>query len=426
MKFVYAVKEFFNSNLPDSYIDKIKTLFEVKTKCYENAIAFSNRKPNLYMRFAYTGKFDATNTNTSALDTIKEEIEKTDLLNKVVFSVADRPFLQAAYKRANASVQREIELARVITLPKIQNVDQSFLAVVPATEYVKLLRDEHGYIIRPIFYENIRDYDAKSQINANISATIENNEGDRFVIRNNGITILAENIVRAGDAFTLINYQIINGCQTSHVIHQSDDKKLSNVFIPIKLIHSRDESIISSTIISSNSQNDVRPEQFWSLMPGQKEIEDFFSIQKSEKALHYERRAFQFAGDESVERVRIVTPQNLARQFAAIFLNEPHTAGRYYREIQKWVDEGRIFHKDHKPHSYYAAGYLAYRLEWLFRNDARIDKKWKVFRYHLLNGFRLLVCGDKLPAVNSAKIEGQAISVADKAIETEAAVGLFQ
>src|ERR1051326_9277693 len=39
-----------------------------------------------------------------------------------------------------------------------------------------------------------------------------------FPLRNNGVTIVARKLQRVGPQFTLEDFEIVNGCQTSHVI----------------------------------------------------------------------------------------------------------------------------------------------------------------------------------------------------------------
>ncbi|WP_446719262.1 AIPR family protein, partial [Herbaspirillum sp. C7C2] len=42
-----------------------------------------------------------------------------------------------------------------------------------------------------------------------------------FCVLNNRVTIVATSLTPAGNHFTLRDYQIVNGCQTSNVLHGS-------------------------------------------------------------------------------------------------------------------------------------------------------------------------------------------------------------
>ena len=49
-----------------------------------------------------------------------------------------------------------------------------------------------------------------------------------------------------------------------------------------------------------------------------------------------------------------------------------------------------IFSSDHEVHSYYTAAYIAYRLEFMFRNR-RMGTEWKPFRFQIVMAARLIL-----------------------------------
>ena len=73
-----------------------------------------------------------------------------------------------------------------------------------------------------------------------------NKEYDFFSVLNNGVTIVAESISSSGNKFTINNYQIVNGCQTSHVLFNNKYLDgMDNTNIPLKLIGTNDENVKS-------------------------------------------------------------------------------------------------------------------------------------------------------------------------------------
>lgn len=61
---------------------------------------------------------------------------------------------------------------------------------------------------------------------------------------NNGITIVADSINITGDKATITNYQIVNGCQTSHVIFDNEDVEgIDDLMLPIRLIATINEDL---------------------------------------------------------------------------------------------------------------------------------------------------------------------------------------
>ena len=53
---------------------------------------------------------------------------------------------------------------------------------------------------------------------------------------NNGITIIARSLKVSGDRFSIENYSIVNGCQTSHVLYEQRREIDESVMVPVRLI----------------------------------------------------------------------------------------------------------------------------------------------------------------------------------------------
>src|SRR5690606_15207589 len=126
-------------------------------------------------------------------------------------------------------------------------------------ELVKITSDDDGELIKTIFYDNVRDFQGYNKVNTGIRNTIvEKKENDKFVILNNGITIVAKSLNKVGSAFKLSEFQIVNGCQTSHVLHHLKDSITPNVYIPLKLIVTDHDDTINDIIRATNSQTEVK------------------------------------------------------------------------------------------------------------------------------------------------------------------------
>lgn len=64
---------------------------------------------------------------------------------------------------------------------------------------------------------------------------------------NNGVTIIAKFIKPiSGSTFIVKDYQIVNGCQTSNVIHKykSFIGDLSQFYVPVKIIYTNDGAVM--------------------------------------------------------------------------------------------------------------------------------------------------------------------------------------
>lgn len=91
----------------------------------------------------------------------------------------------------------------MVNLPRIDNVTASYLGFLPGREFLKLITDDNGEIIKSVFIDNVRDFQGENPVNKDIAKTISENDLDQFVLRNNGITIVAKNILVTATQFTL-------------------------------------------------------------------------------------------------------------------------------------------------------------------------------------------------------------------------------
>ena len=123
-------------------------------------------------------------------------------------------------------------------------------------------------------------------------------------------------------------------------------------------------------------------------------------------------QGLQAAGSlEGIEKTRIVTPGNLIRAYAAMFLGEPHRTTRNYAALLEGVGKD-IFAPDQRLEPYYVAAFALYRLEYFFRNQS-LDAKYKPARFHILLASRLLADPSNLPRPNSHDMQRYCDKIAE-------------
>ena len=148
-----------------------------------------------------------------------------------------------------------------------------------------------GYILADIYRKyhqrllelNVRSFlSARGKVNRGIRDTIQN-DPNRFVAYNNGITVTATDIktINDGEAKRIVhakNFQIVNGGQTTVSLynqlissHDNNEELLRKITVPIKILDlSRMASIDEEVkLISefSNTQNTVRKSDFYANGP---------------------------------------------------------------------------------------------------------------------------------------------------------------
>jgi AIPR protein len=334
--------------------------------------------------------------------------------------------IQKLYRDAESSVEASFEFPDTIVLPDIQGVEEAHVGVVSAREYLRLITDPAGNIRRSLFYDNVRDFQDYNEVNRGIRETIQDpTKRPQFVVLNNGVTIVARELLKTRNTFTLRDYQIVNGCQTSHVLFDERDSVGDQLFLSLKVIVTRDEKVASSITAATNKQTEVSDEDLQALETLQKELEDYFAAHPLDKKLYYERRSKQYANAGSqVEKTRIIGRSQLVKAYAAMFLDEPWRAGRYYKQLQK-LRSDEIFAPTDLPFAYYVSAAALYRLDYFFRNQY-IDNRYKPARYQLLMAVRHSLAGAEQPPQTKRHLERYCDELAAKLWDLTEGPAAFQ
>jgi hypothetical protein len=362
--------EFFEEppGLPMS--DKLQDLHAIMSWTYANSIKFRRQKPSLHLAYVTTGQWKEDAYLTAKVEKRIERLRGTGLFGSIEFVPFGADELHASYQRSKNSVIAEFTFANKVLLPDIEGVSESYLGVLPVSEFLTLITDHAGNMRKSLFYDNIRDFQDYNAVNGEIRTTLQDEHAQgRFAVLNNGVTVVGRALQTTGNKFVLTDYQIVNGCQTSHVLFDERDMLQPDVQIPLKVIATSDEDIISSIITATNRQTQVTTEDLYALSSFLKRLEALFESYPDKKKLFYERRSKQYSAMAGIEKVRIISKPQQIRSFAAMFLDDPHRASRYYSDLRAQVGN-KIFHEDHKLEPYYGAAYAFYKLEYLFRNGS--------------------------------------------------------
>ena len=99
--------------------------------------------------------------------------------------------------------------------------ENSYVALVALEDYCGFLREENGALRRYIFDGNVRDFPGDVEVNKAIADSLNDACAPQFWWLNNGVTILASGVSTVGKRLYLDDPQIVNGLQTSVVIHET-------------------------------------------------------------------------------------------------------------------------------------------------------------------------------------------------------------
>lgn len=383
--------------------EAVSKLRKIKNLIYKQAKYFKHRNPNIHLFYVTTGQEPENDINfNKRIKKIKDQFEKNGNINECQIYLIGSREIQKLKRQLDHSISKEISFGKRIALPQTPGIDEAYLGVIPATDYIHLLTGQGNNFLTSIFYDNVRDWQGSNTVNSGIANTIQReNSRSRFVFMNNGITVIARKIRVTGEKINLEDYQIVNGCQTSNVLWNNRSSLNESVLIPLRIVATTDEEIVRDIIKATNSQTEVTPSQLLAATDFQKQLEQFFQNQQP-VALFYERRSRQFT-NSTIDRSKIVTPISLMKAFASIVLNEPHKTTRDFQSVLAAAGK-TLFGSTHKLEPYYMAAVVQYWCDYFLRKGL-IDKKLTVARFQIMLAFRLLNQSSDPPSIEANKIK---------------------
>jgi hypothetical protein len=399
-QFSFGVTDFLSERprLPQN--DRVKHCAGISKRIYEKSRLFIKGNPQCFLYYMTTGKWVGDQNLTARRDAARRDVDGLGLFRNVSFDCLGADEIQRLYRESQNAIATEIVFAKRVVVPEMAGVEEAYLGVLPGTEFLKLVETQTGEMLSSLFYDNVRHWQEWNPVNTEMKGTLDA-EGTRrlFPLLNNGVTIVAKRVNPTGDKFLIEDYQIVNGCQTSYVLHECRAELDESVFVPVRLIATTNEEVRNAVIKATNRQTQVTDEQLFALAEFPKKLETYFPSFEPTRKLYYERRSRQYSGVAGIERVRVITMTVLVRAFAAIFRDLPHRTTRNYKALLREIGR-EIFGQDHRIEPYYTAALAHYRLEYLFRNG-HLRAELKPARYHILLACRIIWNPSPIPRMNS-------------------------
>lgn len=227
--------------------------------------------------------------------------------------------------RASTDFQSKLVLKK----PPIRD-GNSLVGLVLIKNYLKFLRhDSRSKAVREeMFAVNVRDYAGSNiRVNDAIVKTLSFDSESLFWWLNNGITIISD---AAKDPleleWVLTNPLIVNGLQTSHVLHEQDlagsiTRKRLNQAVLVRVITESDPRIRESIIAGTNNQTAITSLQLHANEEKQVRIEEYLKA----SGWYYERRRHQYRG-QAIPAGRIRNATQVGQAVIAYKMLQPDTA----------------------------------------------------------------------------------------------------
>ena len=415
-KFCHGVKEFFNIHSTFNFNSKIQGFKDLKKEIYSNAVYFVDN-PSVCCYYMTTGEWLSPRTPVSHFETFKTGLRELNIFSEVLWKAYGENEIVSSSKITKNRLKSKLRMPNCVVVPAIKGVQEAFVGIASCKDFLNLITDDEGKLIKSIFNDNIRDFQGDNPVNQGIQESLANKEvQDRFILLNNGVTLVARKAKRTGDEFTLTDFQIVNGCQTSNMLYFSRDSLADDTAIPIKLVSTNDLELTNEVVQATNRQTTVAPEAFESLQPFHKELEDYYIAMKEKgHELYYERRAKQYEFDTAVKKHKIVSLAKQTKAFTSIFLHKPYSAHTYYGSVL--VDnKERLYFDDHCQSAYFCSSALVYHVEEAISKGA-VPDSYRRWRYHLAMILRMELGGKKIPSIISKEMNKYTTLILQKLLE---------
>ncbi len=311
------------------------------------------KDPELYKSPNFIYKVDTLKKTMKEFFWIDDESK----LNINFYDGADIINLYETQSKIMQAVDKIVDLSLMTRLEKCGSLAGMRLCTITVKEFKKIIYDFESKRPYQLYEYNVRHSLDKTPVNEKITETLRSeSENIKFPLLNNGVTIIVDSMVIKGDnTLELKNIRIVNGCQTSHTILKNciSTDIYDHIVIPIKIIETQNEDILSEITFSSNNQNSIQAENLISLdkniMLLEKAYNDFnLTNERTLKAKYYfERRQGQH---HSIDRRYVVDIPEQSRDFVSIWLRKPHmplqykdqTLSEFRMIINSFVDEKRF------------------------------------------------------------------------------------
>lgn len=427
LKFKEGALRFLRSDVYNSPDEILATANETYNYCLKNVPKIRGGKPRLTARYVATGRYERPDAIENALKRFRADVDDLGYFSSIDIEIIGRDDLTTLWVRTYSGTTAALPVFSSAPLPTIAGVDEAYLVVAKATDIVdRLLKGDDGALRTQVFEENVRAFlGSDNPVNTSIGETLSDAKAStRFPVMNNGITIVSPDVRVQGNVIHLENFQIVNGCQTSNVLFEYRDTLGSGVMVNLKIVETKNEDIFADLVRATNSQSKIDENQFYSLRPIVRRIEQYFnSFEEDEARLYFERRDRQFVGLE-IPVIRIFSLYIVAKCVCAIFLRRPDLAYKYPKRMYEQLGE-TIFSERNRESIYYAAALALYRFH-LLRSNGTIAKNLGRVKWHLISLVGELVGGTQAPELNSKAADIYAFKLIDVLSKHETSVPYFK
>ena len=424
--FINGIRAFFNKESQYPFNENVSFWRNLKDYLYdEDVILQWKGSPIVRCYYVTLGDLRPHVEHEDLIRQFKKDM--IDICDNIPFVLQGAKELKDVIDQNQNKFKAKLPFLDTMSLPGTTDVGNSCVVLCNASDYVLLLNTNDGIIRKTLFNDNVRDFQGENAVNNEIFSTISDNP-ERFVLFNNGITIVCSSFTQKNRELEIEDPQIVNGCQTSYILFNAfkSNCSLDNITVIVKVISTNNGDLSNDIVRGTNRQNIVMEEAFEGTKPFHKNFEMFVneSVADFPEKIYYERRAKQYYGNPNVKLYQIFNLKILTQYSVAALLQEPYKAHLHESVLLRDYN-GRLFSIKHSALPYFAVAYAFLTLE-KFIKDRIIAKYFIKYKAHLLMIYFKLLGGGKMDLNNERSSDKYANAILQATYNLESSRAYFE
>lgn len=403
-KFISGVEDFLKDDIVQPHNEDLKKWHDVRNHIFSNDIMIKwDENPDIRLYYVFMGKWEHNPHIIAYSSIMNDHLESLKCFKEINFHYIDSQAFNEILKNNENNYTSVLNFIDSMSLTEVKDVDNSCVILCEASDLINMLKTNENLIRKNLFEDNVRDYQGETAINLEIEHTLKDNS-ESFMLLNNGITIVCDEIQMGNRKLTIKNPQIVNGCQTCNVLFNCFKKgiNIKDASIIIKIISTKSGNIANTVVKGANRQNIVFDEAFEITREYHKLLEEFFASMKCEPYGHiyYERRSKQYHDNPIIKPYQRISFKIMIQSVVSLFLYKVHEGHRHEAKLLECY-RNKIFVDNQSFYPYYVAALLYMKVENLFRSK-KLEKKMYSYKLQIMLLVKELIMG-KSPDINIKK-----------------------
>lgn len=170
-QFGFGVPDFLSESPSLPQNDDVKIAARIANAIFERSGRFTRGNPQCFLYYTTTGKWIEDQNLSVRRDAVARDVIDLGLFRNVLFECLGAEELQNLYRNSKNAICTEITFTDRTVLPDLPGVEQAYIGVLPAQEYLKLIQNNNHEVLTTLFYDNVRHWQEWNLVNKEMKDT---------------------------------------------------------------------------------------------------------------------------------------------------------------------------------------------------------------------------------------------------------------